>query len=107
MVVFPAPFGPSSAHTSPYPTRRSTPATATTEPYDLASPFTTIAAESSTSHSPRLSTLGGDKHSSRRTRRYDLIAPTIGGRIAGLARKTRRRTALRYDDRRDHDEHRP
>src|SRR5207253_644935 len=42
-VVLPAPFGPRSAKTSPDSIWRSTPRTASSEPYDLRSPVTSIA----------------------------------------------------------------
>ena len=43
MVVLPAPFGPSTATHSPVSTDRSMPRTASTDPYDLRSPRTSIA----------------------------------------------------------------
>src|SRR5215472_5039678 len=47
VVVLPAPFGPSSANTSPWLMSRSTPSTATVSPYDLRSPLTrTLVVES-------------------------------------------------------------
>jgi hypothetical protein len=42
-VVFPAPFGPSRAHTDPPPTCRSTSSSTTFSPYLLMSPATEIA----------------------------------------------------------------
>src|SRR5262249_27649691 len=47
VVVLPAPFGPSSANTSPWKISRSTPSTAIVSPYDLRSPLTrTLVVES-------------------------------------------------------------
>jgi hypothetical protein len=42
VVVFPAPFGPKNAKTSPEPTSRSIPRTASRSPYDLRRPLTLI-----------------------------------------------------------------